>query len=122
MHLEASILSAHLSRDSAHTADELPCCNVCFQICSRCCTVIQSFDRISETDRCRQPQLISQSRPVMLHPTEEQQLQLAEHAKACQVEGRLWAGLHADSRGPALTFEFMNSMMSMALTLTCGLV
>ena len=57
----------------------------------------------------------------MLHPTEEQQLQLAEHAKACQVEGRLWAGLHADSRGPALTFEFMKSMMSMALTLTFGL-
>ena len=62
-----------------------------------------------------------QSYPVTLHHTKEEQLQLAEHAKACQVEGQFWAGLHADSRSPALTFEFMNSMMSMALTLTCGL-
>ena len=58
---------------------------------------------------------------MALHSLKERQLQLAEHAKARQVEGRLWSGLHVDSRGPGLTFEFMKSMMSMALTLICGL-
>ena len=59
MHLEASILSAHLSRASAHMADELPCFTVHFQTCSRFCIVLQSVYGVSETYRCRQPQLIS---------------------------------------------------------------